>query len=164
MNISGKSSLHDSEQTDNYKELYLKLKEKYDDVIRDNVEMREKIRKLNEERMKAWDEITMKTIEISSLNLKIKTLLEDKNTAEYINRYNSLVSDNKLLRNEVKELRKLNGVHVFNERGAGRKPKFRYSEKQKIIKERESGMKIRELATLHKCSIGTIRRILADAK
>ena len=124
--------------------------------------LEQKIQKLNIEKLKAWEEISQKDIEIGTLKSKVKELEKINGVADHEKQIEKLTKDLKKLRLEIAELKKLKGVKVHNERGAGRKPVMTYKQKQQIKADRQNGMTIKQLSEKYGFSVGAIHKLINE--
>lgn len=123
--------------------------------------LEKEIHKLNSEKLKAWEEISQKDIEIGTLKLKVKELESINGVAEHEKQIEKLTNDLKKIRIENAELKKLKGIKVHNERGAGRKPVITYKQKQQIKADRQNGMTIKQLSEKYGFSVGAIHKLIS---
>ena len=74
----------------------------------------------------------------------------------------------KQLKSEVETLKerisKLESRQVYNNRNAGRKPKFNRQQKQQIYNDRLAGMTIVNIAKKYHCGTTTVNRIIRELK
>lgn len=133
------------------------------ETMKEKVErLEQEIQKLNSEKLKAWGEIAQKDIEIGSLKLKIKELESISGVSEHEKQLEKLSKDINKLRLENAELKKMKGVKVHNERGAGRKPVMTYKQKQEIKADRKNGMTIKQLSEKYGFSVGLIHKLISE--
>lgn len=65
----------------------------------------------------------------------------------------------------IEEYKENNNVQkIKNERGAGRKSKFTDAQIEKILKDREAGTSIRNIAKFYNCSVGLVHKIINEHK
>ena len=153
----------DVETYKQYKELYEQCNEKRAREHDDNVLLREKIQKLKSERDQAWQDIS--SLEVENGTLKIETKqLRTKDVESYEKDIQRLTKERNELLIQNAELKKLNGIRVHNERGAGRKPSMTTQKKQSIINDRAAGMTFKELSKKYGYSVGIIHKLISESK
>lgn len=100
--------------------------------------------------------------QIETLELKIKVITDtaEHNRKMYDNelkRNSELIEDIQKLKNESKTIKK-----IHNERGAGRKSRFKDSQIKEIQQYRADGKTIKEIADMFKCSVGLIHKLISE--
>lgn len=71
-----------------------------------------------------------------------------------------LKNELKQAKDEIKALKEQQPIKVHNERGAGRKPKFKEAEVNKIKRMYSKGKSMREIAANMNCSVGLIHKLI----
>jgi hypothetical protein len=133
------------------------------ETLKEKVErLEQEVQKLNSEKLKAWEDLAQKDIEIGSLKLKVNKLEKINGLAEHETLIEELSKDLKKLRLENAELKKMKGIKVHNERGAGRKPIMTYKQKQQIKADRQNGMTIKLLSEKYGFSVGAIHKLISE--
>ena len=145
-----------------YKKLYEQCDEKRAREHDDNVLLHEKIQKLKSERDQAWQDISSLEIEKGTLQIE-NTQLRTKEVKSYEKDIQKLIKERNELLLQNAELKKLKGVRVHNERGAGRKPSMTSKEKQAIINARNAGLTYKELSQKHGYSVGAIHKLISES-
>ena len=74
-----------------------------------------------------------------------------------------LKDENKLLRSN-KGAKGATDLKVHNERGAGRKSRFTYQEKETMKLYRIQGKTIKEIAEMYSCSVGLVHKLINEDK
>jgi len=153
----------DIETYKQYKELYDQCNMKRAKEHDDNVALREEIQKLKIERDKAWQDISSLEIEKGTLQIENKQLMT-KDAEAYETQIHKLnIERNELLLQNA-ELKKQKGIKIHNERGAGRKPSMTPQVKQAILKDRATGMTIKQLSEKHRYSVGIIHKLISESQ
>ena len=104
-------------------------------------------------------ELAGKTVKsILEEDSRLKEELKEK---EILNR--KLQKLNNEHKKTIEEIKENGGVHkIKNERGAGRKFKLSDKEIELILKDREFGTSIRNIAKLRGCSVGLVHKIISE--
>lgn len=141
-----------------YKELYTDCDKKRANEHDENVLLRIEIQKLKSERDKAWSELSSMEVEKNLLLIKNKRMSE-LDSQQQVARLSKQVT---ALQLEVVELKKQKGIRIHNERNAGRKPKMTFSERNQILKDRDTGMTIKALSAKYGYSVGAIHKLISE--
>lgn len=74
----------------------------------------------------------------------------------------NLQNELKQAKDEIKALKEQQPIKVHNERGAGRKPRFKAAEVNKIKRMYSKGKSMREIAEIMGCSVGLIHKLINE--
>lgn len=74
----------------------------------------------------------------------------------------NLQNELKQAKDEIKALKEQQPTKVHNERGAGRKPRFKAAEVNKIKRMYSKGKSMREIAEIMGCSVGLIHKLINE--
>ena len=156
------------------KKMRSKLGENYESEIK---KLKEEIQKLKVENSKLNIKITHEMIdnhemmqEIEALNNKIRLdeeFYKDDATMKQKLSETLIISAQQTskvieLENVIKELKANSKPKIKNERGAGRKPRFKEQEKESIRMYRLQGKTIKEIAEMFSCSVGIIHKLIHE--
>lgn len=73
-----------------------------------------------------------------------------------------LQNELKQAKEEIQALKEQQPIKVHNERGAGRKPRFKAAEVNKIKRMYSKGKSMREIAEIMGCSVGLIHKLINE--
>ena len=156
------------------KKMRSKLGENYESEIK---KLKDEIQKLKVENSKLNIKITHEMIdnhemmqEIEALNNKIRLdeeFYKDDATMKQKLSETLIISAQQTskvieLENVIKELKANSKPKIKNERGAGRKPRFKEQEKESIRMYRLQGKTIKEIAEMFSCSVGIIHKLIHE--
>lgn len=165
---------------DQYFKLYndmLEMQKKADENFENSIEykqMKERIDYLEKANKLSKDTNTRLTEKVDNLINKINTtniqelINEKEHYKKLYDKYFELLEKEQNRTNELEsiikdnDIQKLNNEHKYNERGAGRKPKFTDKERETIKMYRLQGKTIKEIATIYNCSVGLIHKLINE--
>ena len=103
--------------------------------------------------------------QIETLTLKVKAISDSSEHNRKM--YNAELKRNSDLIKEIQELKntsihKLNNEKKHNERGAGRKSKFKDADIKQIKEYRSAGKTIKEISIIYGCSVGLIHKLISE--
>lgn len=141
-------------------------------------ELIEIIQKLKNEQKKVYEmygvtnenDYILVNLDLVSSMKTVKSLIEENDKLKKeVEEKEKLNKEIQKLKNEQKKLiqeyKENNGVQkIKNERNAGRKSKFTDKQIEKILKDRENGASIRNIAKFNNCSVGLVHKIINEHK
>lgn len=143
-------------------------KEKIDRLEKQVADYEKYLQELKNENDRLNIELANKICEKNDLKKENEELRAKLRTAEHFNNENNIsmltirtCKQSSRIKELEEEIHKLKNERVKNERGAGRKPKLD-NKKEEIKQLRKEGMKIQELASKYKCSVGKIHKLINE--